>query len=145
STAVPWPSGVSRKCFTSVVLPAPRKPVTTVTGIRAPRSRFCRRPKRPAAGEGKSSCILLLPPPRAGEGRGGGRHLARAHGPPPAALRASSSSRSRIYPTSANGRCQDRASPILDASGGEEARRAHRRDQKSISRMYRPPVKRSTV
>ena len=64
STAVPRPSGVSRKCLTSVVLPAPRKPVTTVTGIFAPRSRFCRRPKRPADGEGKSSCTTYPSLPR---------------------------------------------------------------------------------
>src|SRR5712671_2079005 len=63
-TAVPWPSGVSKKCFTSVVLPAPRNPVTTVTGIRAPRSRLSRRPKRPAAGEGKSSCMTYFTLPR---------------------------------------------------------------------------------
>ena len=52
-TAVPCPSGVARKRRTSVVLPAPRKPVTIVTGIRAPRSRFCRRPNGPASREGK--------------------------------------------------------------------------------------------
>ena len=38
--------------LSSVVLPAPRKPVITVTGTLAPRSRLSRRPKRPAAGEG---------------------------------------------------------------------------------------------
>ena len=68
TTAVPAPSGVVRKRRSSVVLPAPRKPVTTVTGMRAPRSRFCRRPKRPAAGEGNISFIALtLPRPAGGE------------------------------------------------------------------------------
>ena len=43
-SAVPRPSGDARKRRTSVVLPAPRKPVTMVTGSRDPRSRFCRRP-----------------------------------------------------------------------------------------------------
>jgi hypothetical protein len=52
---VPWPSGVSRKRLRSVVFPAPRKPVNTTTGTRAPRSRLSLRPKRPAAGEGKTS------------------------------------------------------------------------------------------
>ena len=52
-SAVPRPSGVSRNRRTSVVLPAPRKPVTIVTGSRDPRSRFCRRPKRPAAAREK--------------------------------------------------------------------------------------------
>ena len=56
-TAVPAPCGVARKRRTSVVFPAPRKPVTTVTGIRAPRSRFARRPNGPAVEEGKSSSI----------------------------------------------------------------------------------------
>ena len=54
-SAVPRPSGVCRKRRTRVVLPAPRKPVTIVTGSRDPRARFCRRPKRPADCEGKRS------------------------------------------------------------------------------------------
>src|ERR1700739_854215 len=54
-TAVPCPSGEARKRRSSVVLPAPRKPVTTVTGIRAPRSRFNCRPNGPASREGKRS------------------------------------------------------------------------------------------
>ncbi len=53
TSAVLRPSGVPRKRRTSVVFPAPRKPVTIVTGTRDPRSRFCRRPKRPADAEGK--------------------------------------------------------------------------------------------
>src|SRR6185437_16923771 len=53
TTAVPRPCGVARKRLSNVVLPAPRKPVITVTGTRAPRSRLSLRPKRPAAGEGK--------------------------------------------------------------------------------------------
>ena len=56
-TAVSRPSGVARKRRTSVVLPAPRKPVTMVTGMRAPRARFCRRPNGPASREGKRSSI----------------------------------------------------------------------------------------
>src|SRR6516165_8412573 len=54
-TAVPWPSGETRKRRIKVVLPAPRKPVTTVTGMRAPRSRLSRRPNGPASREGKRS------------------------------------------------------------------------------------------
>jgi hypothetical protein len=57
TTAVPAPSGVDRKCRTRVVFPAPRNPVTTVTGIRAPRSRLSRRPNGPAVEEGKSSSM----------------------------------------------------------------------------------------
>ena len=55
-TAVPRPSGVARKCRSSVVLPAPRKPVRTVTGMRPPRA--CFRPpseRARASREGKSS------------------------------------------------------------------------------------------
>ena len=59
TTAVPAPSGVARKRLSSVVLPAPRKPVSTVTGMRAPRSRLSRRPNWPAAGEGKISFMRL--------------------------------------------------------------------------------------
>jgi hypothetical protein len=55
TTAVPCPSAVARKCFSNVVFPAPRKPVITITGSRAPRSRLSLRPNWPAAGEGKSS------------------------------------------------------------------------------------------
>ena len=50
-SAVPLPSGVSRNRRTSVVFPAPRNPVTIVTGSREPRSRFCRRPKPATARE----------------------------------------------------------------------------------------------
>ena len=39
-------SGVERKCRTSVVFPAPRNPVTTLTGMRAPRSRLEPAPER---------------------------------------------------------------------------------------------------
>ena len=53
TTAVPCPSGAARKRLSSVVLPAPRKPVSTVTGSLAPRARLSRRPNLPAAGEGK--------------------------------------------------------------------------------------------
>ena len=60
TTAVPCPSGVARKRRSSVVLPAPRKPVITVTGMRWPRSRLSRRPNIPAAGEGKSSFIVTI-------------------------------------------------------------------------------------
>ena len=55
TTAVPSPSGVARKRRTSVVLPAPRKPVTMVTGIFAPRARLSLRPNGPASREGKRS------------------------------------------------------------------------------------------
>ena len=58
TSAVPRPSGVSRKRRTSVVFPAPRNPVTMITGSREPRSRFCRRPKRVAVEEGKRSKIV---------------------------------------------------------------------------------------
>src|SRR5579863_5968369 len=54
-TAVPRPSGDFRNRRISVVLPAPRNPVTTVTGILAPRSRFCRRPNGLASREGNRS------------------------------------------------------------------------------------------
>src|SRR5262249_50073583 len=60
-TAVPRPSGVDRKRRTRVVLPAPRKPVTTVTGMRAPRARFCRRPKGPASRDWKRSSAGMAP------------------------------------------------------------------------------------
>ena len=56
-TAVPWPSGEERKRCNSVVLPLPRNPVTTVTGIFAPRSRLSRRPNGPASREGKRSSM----------------------------------------------------------------------------------------
>ena len=70
-SAVPAPSGVSRNRRTSVVLPAPRNPVTMVTGIRAPRSRFCRRPNGPASREGnRSSMVTLALSPLAGRGSG---------------------------------------------------------------------------
>src|SRR4051812_28662808 len=80
TTAVPRPSGVLRNRCTSVVLPAPRKPVTTVTGMRAPRARFCRRPNGPASREGKRSSMLPCP----------GCGAARSALVPPARLRASS-------------------------------------------------------
>src|SRR5437660_3315188 len=59
-TAVPCPSGDSRNRRISVVLPAPRKPVTTVTGIRAPRSRLSLRPNKPASREGKRSSMATF-------------------------------------------------------------------------------------
>src|ERR1700738_4608559 len=45
TTAVPAPSGLSSNARIKVVLPEPRKPVTTTTGSRGPRGRFRRRPK----------------------------------------------------------------------------------------------------
>src|SRR6266446_3557102 len=42
--AVPAPSGLSSNARIKVVLPEPRKPVTTTTGSRGPRGRFRRRP-----------------------------------------------------------------------------------------------------
>jgi hypothetical protein len=64
--------------------------------------------------------IILLPPRFTGEG-GEGAPLAQACAdlPPPWP-----SSRSRIYPTSADQRCRNRASPISDARGGGERRGA---------------------
>ena len=59
-SAVPLPSGVSRNRRTSVVFPAPRNPVTIVTGSRDPRSRFCRRPNLPAACEGNRSRMVSV-------------------------------------------------------------------------------------
>jgi hypothetical protein len=56
-TAVPAPSGVDRNWRTRVVFPAPRNPVTTVTGIRVPRSRRSRRPNGPEVEEGNSSSM----------------------------------------------------------------------------------------
>ncbi len=58
TTAVPCPSGDSRKRRTSVVLPAPRKPVTMVTGMRVPRACLSCRPNGPAAREGKRSSMV---------------------------------------------------------------------------------------
>src|ERR1700738_3505235 len=49
TTAVPAPSGFSSNARIKVVLPEPRKPVTTVTGSRGPRGRFRRRPKGSAS------------------------------------------------------------------------------------------------
>src|SRR6516165_12365072 len=49
TTAVPAPSGLSSSALIRVVLPEPRKPVTATTGSRAPRARFCRRPKSDAS------------------------------------------------------------------------------------------------
>src|ERR1700730_18095462 len=45
TTAVPAPSGLSSNARIKVVLPEPRKPVTTTTGSGAPRARFRRRPE----------------------------------------------------------------------------------------------------
>jgi len=56
-TAVPCPSGDARNRCSSVVLPLPRNPLTTVTGILAPRSRLSRRPNGPASREGKRSSM----------------------------------------------------------------------------------------
>src|SRR6516164_8131573 len=55
TTAVPAPCAVARKRRTSVVFPAPRNPVTMVTGMRAPRARLSLRPNEPASREGKRS------------------------------------------------------------------------------------------
>src|SRR5487761_957119 len=56
TTAVLAPSGRSRSARIRVVLPAPRKPVTTMTGNLGPRARRCRRPNSaaslPANGDG---------------------------------------------------------------------------------------------
>src|SRR6266478_9861917 len=49
TTAVPAPSGLSSSARINVVLPEPRKPVTTTTGSRGPRGRFRRRPKGSAS------------------------------------------------------------------------------------------------
>ncbi len=49
AAAVPAPSGVSRNRLSSVVLPAPRKPVSTVTGTLAPRARLSLRAERAGA------------------------------------------------------------------------------------------------
>src|SRR6202048_2629380 len=49
TTAVPAPSGLSSNARIKVVLPEPRKPVTTTTGSRGPRGRFRRRPKGSAS------------------------------------------------------------------------------------------------
>src|SRR6516164_6958919 len=49
TTAVLAPSGLSSSARIRVVLPEPRNPVTTTTGSRAPRARFCRRPKGDAS------------------------------------------------------------------------------------------------
>jgi len=77
-TAVPSPSGEARNRRISVVLPAPKKPVTTVTGIRAPRSRFSLRPNGLASREGKRSRIAT--PIRPGHARGGQPRF-RVHAP----------------------------------------------------------------
>src|SRR6266508_3086030 len=58
-TAVPSPAGLARKRRSSVVLPATRKPVTTVTGFFAQRARLSLRPKGPASREGKRSSMTL--------------------------------------------------------------------------------------
>src|SRR5215470_4161014 len=49
TTAVPAPSGLASSALIKVVLPEPRKPVTTVTGRRGPRGRLRRRPKGSAS------------------------------------------------------------------------------------------------
>src|SRR5215469_17074606 len=48
-TAVPAPSGLSSSARIRVVLPEPRNPVTAMTGSRAPRARFWRRPQSDAS------------------------------------------------------------------------------------------------
>ncbi len=55
-----------RKRRSNVVLPAPRNPVTTVTGMRAPRSRLSRRPNGPASREGKRSSMDVVRNPSPG-------------------------------------------------------------------------------
>src|SRR5712691_524746 len=55
--AVLAPSGVRSSSRISVVLPEPRKPVTTVTGMRAPRAVRVRRPNGNASAPAKSSAI----------------------------------------------------------------------------------------
>ena len=106
-------SGVVRKSRTSVVLPAPRNPVTTVTGsaLRAPASAAA----------------------RTGRCRGGREELVHPLIRP--------SVRSDPFPP-ADARTV-KALPCvygLPACAGRT-----RRPQKSISRLYRPPLKRSTV
>src|SRR5438874_12906222 len=91
TTAVLAPSGFASNSRISVVLPEPRTPVTTVTGMRAPRGRRCRRPNGlasvPANGSavaGDLKSILAGPmiaphpglsPQAAQAGRGGARTL----------------------------------------------------------------------
>src|SRR6266436_713488 len=62
--AVLAPSGLSSKARIRVVLPEPRKPVTTVTGSRGPRRRRWRRPKSgasfPAKGDAGGGSELHL-------------------------------------------------------------------------------------
>ena len=69
TTAVPSPSGRARKRRSSVVFPAPRKPVRTVTGIFAPRACLSLRPKGSVSREGKRSSMVspLAHPERAAE------------------------------------------------------------------------------
>src|SRR6266404_8498361 len=55
TTAVLAPSGRASNSRINVVLPAPRNPVTTVTGMRAPRGRRCRRPNGLASLPAKGS------------------------------------------------------------------------------------------
>src|SRR5437762_4351516 len=55
TTAVPAPSGLASRARIKVVLPEPRKPVTTTTGSRGPRGRFWRRPKSGASFPAKSA------------------------------------------------------------------------------------------
>src|SRR5476651_2214812 len=77
TTAVPRPSSVPRNRLSNVVLPAPRNPVITVTGTRAPRARLSLRPNRPAAGDGKISFMGPLYPSHAPKVRGLEIHLQR--------------------------------------------------------------------
>src|SRR5580658_8489410 len=99
--AVLAPSGRARRARIKVVLPAPRKPVTAITGRRGPRARRWRRPNGDAPFPANSACgvfpavklKLLLRygsgrSGHAGDGRGrgrsqrgrGGRPLPRAAG-----------------------------------------------------------------
>ncbi len=91
TSAVPRPSGVFRKRWTSVVFPAPRKPVTMVTGSRAPRSMLlppaelaggCRG-KQIEDGVGRHRRLLSSPSPGGGgsarEARRGGVILRAPH------------------------------------------------------------------
>ena len=123
-SAVPRPSGVSRKRRTSVVLPAPRKPVTIVTGSR-------------------DAALALLPPAearwRTDEGKRSRTMSCHGHSATRSMLRSS------VQSARSTKRCApDPALPVSvprdrpGAVGGLSA------DQKSISRQYSPPMWRST-
>ena len=107
TTAVPAPSGVARKRRTSVVLPAPRKPVTTVTGMRAPRARLSRRPNGPASREGKRSSMAQ--PRRVPDCGAAAKCCAADPGPVPA----SNARRSRVRERS---RCALRCARVTSAT-----------------------------